>query len=113
MAEYIEREAVVNGIWKALYSYEDEMEAMFEADPELDVSQWFFHRIFVQTMSSIDLQVILDVPAVDVRPVVRCKDCKHDGLLSCPLVMIEKQHMVFINHDPLWFCANGERKGEP
>lgn len=41
MPEYIDREAVVNGIWKALYSYEDEMEAKFEADPELDVSQWF------------------------------------------------------------------------
>lgn len=46
----------------------------------------------------------------DVVTVVRCKDCKHDGLLSCPLVMIEKHQMVFINHDPLWFCANGERK---
>lgn len=48
----------------------------------------------------------------DAVAVVRCKDCKHDGLLSCPLVMIEKQQMVFINHDPLWFCANGERKDD-
>ena len=76
MVEYIDRAAVVNGIWKALYSYEDEMEAKFMADPELDVSQWFFHRIFVQTMNSIDLQVILDAPAADVVPAVRCKDCR-------------------------------------
>lgn len=32
--------------------------------------------------------------------VVRCKDCVHDGLLTCPIY----------NHDPEFFCAYGERK---
>lgn len=108
MPEYIDREAVVNGIWKALYSYEDEMEAKFEADPELDVAQWFFHRIFVQTMSSIDLQVILDAPAADVRDVVRCRDCywwakQEDSLQGCC-------SLLPIYPTGAWFCGNGIRE---
>lgn len=98
IGDYISREALVNEIWKALYSYEDEMEATFMADPELDISQWFFHRIFVQTMSSIGLQVILDAPAADVRPVVLCRDCLHE---NCAMY-----------HGPNWFCADGERRAE-
>jgi hypothetical protein len=54
--------------------------------------------------------LIKSIPAADVRPVVLCRDCKHEGLLSCPIVVIEKQQMVFINHDPEFFCASGERE---
>ena len=31
-------------------------------------------------------------------------------MLECPLVRIEKQQMIFINHDPDWFCADAEPK---
>ena len=55
-------------------------------------------------------RIIETFPAADVRPVVLCRDCKHEGLLSCPIVVIEKQQMVFINHAPEFFCASGERK---
>lgn len=41
---------------------------------------------------------------------IRCQDCKHNGLLRCPLVRIEKQEMIFLNHDPYWFCAEWEQK---
>lgn len=42
--------------------------------------------------------------------VVRCRECRKDGLLECPLVSIERQQLVFLNHDPEWFCADGERE---
>lgn len=42
--------------------------------------------------------------------IVHCKDCKHDGLISCPIAYIEKQTLCFINHSPDFYCARGERK---
>lgn len=92
MAEYIEREAATKALCNSVpHSCDfDDCDRLCPGVAALD-----------------------SIPAADVQPVVRCKDCTHDGLLSCPLVMIEKQQMVFINHDPLWFCANGERKDEP
>lgn len=44
--------------------------------------------------------------------VVHCKDCKHDGMLSCPIAFIEKQTLQFINHSPDFYCARGELKKE-
>ena len=73
MAEYIERETAVDALSKVLFAYEEKTEAQFKYDPELDISEWFFHRIFVQDMNGIDRQTILDIPAADVRPVVRGK----------------------------------------
>lgn len=69
--EYIEREAAVDALNKALFFYEDETEARFKNEPELDISEWFLHRIFVQNMNDIDRQTVLDIPAADVAPVVR------------------------------------------
>ena len=42
---------------------------------------------------------------------VRCKDCEKNGLATCPICYIEKQALQFINHDPEFYCAYGERKG--
>lgn len=39
---------------------------------------------------------------------VRCRDCRKNGLLECPLVRIERQQLVFVDHDPDWFCGDGE-----
>lgn len=44
------------------------------------------------------------------KNIIRCKDCKHDGLISCPIAYIEKQTLQFINHDADFYCARGERK---
>ena len=55
-------------------------------------------------------EIIERYPAADVVDVVRCRECKYNGLLECPLVMIEKKQMVFINRSDDWFCADGERK---
>lgn len=71
MGIYIERDAAVDALNKALFAYEYETEAQFKNEPELDISEWFLHRIFVQRMNGIDRQTILAIPAADVRPVVR------------------------------------------
>lgn len=46
----------------------------------------------------------------DMVAVVRCRDCVHDGLLTCPICYIEKHELIFVNHDPDFFCAYGERR---
>ena len=51
---------------------------------------------------------------LDMVAVVRCRDCVHDGLLTCPICYIlkkrKKHELIFVNHDPEFFCAYGERK---
>ena len=52
-----------------------------------------------------------DLPAADVVPVVRCKDCKHGTRIVCDLAGnegIECRHGN-IAHRLDWFCADGER----
>lgn len=49
-------------------------------------------------------------PTPDMAPVVRCRDCALDGTVSCTLARIERASLVFINHDPDWYCADGVRK---
>lgn len=44
------------------------------------------------------------VSAKDIEPVVRCKDCRHRDLFSCPLADND-----FQKDDD--FCSWGERKG--
>ncbi len=58
------------------------------------------------------LKVLKDTPTADVVEVVRCKDCAKDGLSTCPICYIEKQALIFINHNPDFYCAYGERRGE-
>ncbi len=64
----ISRKAAINALWKALYEYEDKTENQFLKSKELDVADWFQHRIFVQNMSDIDRQTILNLPSVAPQP---------------------------------------------
>lgn len=75
MQDLISRQAAVDALWKALWKYEDDSEQAFQTHEELDIGEWFQHRIFVQRMSDIDRDTIADMPSADVEPVVRCKDC--------------------------------------
>ena len=43
-------------------------------------------------------------PKPETVAVIRCRDCVHDGLVTCPIYYIKK-------HDPDFFCAYGERGG--
>ena len=70
---------------------------------------------FIKKMKStsryLDVKFDIDeMPTIDAVPVVRCKDCANDGLFTCPMCYIESQKLIFINHDPEFFCGFGERK---
>ena len=109
MPEYIEKDKAIDALNKALFAYEDETEERFKNDPELDISDWFFHRIFVQSMNGIDRQKILDLPSESVRPVVFCKDCRHRDPEDhkCDCGEDERQGCPFPVDDD-YFCAYGE-----
>ena len=48
-------------------------------------------------------QLLDEIPAADVAPVVRCKDCKHEFGGSCIICWFQKRK-------PDDFCSYGERK---
>lgn len=50
-------------------------------------------------------QLLDEIPAADVAPVVRCKDCKHEFGGSCILCGFQKRK-------PDDFCSYGEGKGK-
>lgn len=50
-------------------------------------------------------QLLDEIPAADVAPVVRCKDCKHEFGGSCIICGFQKRK-------PEDFCSYGERKEE-
>ena len=62
MDDLISRQAAIDALWKALYDYEDKTEKQFQESGGLDVGDWIEHRIFVQNMSDIDRQTILNLP---------------------------------------------------
>ena len=55
---------------------------------------------------------ILDAPAVDAVPVVRCKDCKHYRKDSFWCDMNSKDRGEWFNWYPEDFCSYGERRTE-
>jgi rubrerythrin len=73
----ISRQAAIDALWKALHEYEDKTENQFSESKELDVADWFQHRIFVQNMSDIDRQTILNLPSVSSQP--KTGHWTHDG----------------------------------
>ena len=64
----ISRREAIDALWKALYEYEDKTEKQFLESEELDIATWFLHRIFVQNMSDIDRQTILNLPSAQPEP---------------------------------------------
>lgn len=63
MSDLIDRRAAIDALWKALYEYEDKTEKQFQESEDLDVGDWIVHRGFVQNMSDIDRQTILNLPS--------------------------------------------------
>lgn len=94
MSDLIDRQEAIDALWKALCEYEDKTEKQFQESDELDISEWILHRIFVQNMSDIDRQTILDAPGIDAVPVVRCKDCKY-----------MTEHYDTYGNAPYWTCS--------
>ena len=46
------------------------------------------------------------IPAADVVPVVRCKDCKHFLMDEC----LHRIHGNVVYRDREYYCADGERR---
>lgn len=63
MDDLISRHDAIDALWKALYEYEDKTEKQFQESEDLDVGDWILHRVFVQNMSDIDRQTILNLPS--------------------------------------------------
>lgn len=90
MAEYIEREAAIKAMEKADYTAIADDADSCKAD---------YLR-----------EVIESVPAADVVPVVRCKDCKHAYINSFSVtsgVVFCSSNMKAMQEDD--FCSYGER----
>lgn len=94
MAEYIKREALI---------------AKFK---KMELGE---HGLVERLFADGVYAVIATFPAADVAPVVRCKDCKHRGLVQEPC------HGKSVDYCRIWdctlrnleatFCSYGERKG--
>lgn len=87
MAEYMDRDAALIEI--------ERREALMVGDK----------RVSVDAMKSF----IKNRPAIDVAPVVRCRDCKHSyedlGGLYCSF-----GPCVYCHVSPDFWCANGRRR---
>ena len=83
MSDLISRQAAIDALWKALYEYEDKTEKQFQESEDLDVGDWILHRIFVQNMSDIDRQTILNLPSAQPEqlgnPCLGCADYDIDN----------------------------------
>ncbi len=110
----ISRQQAIDALWKALYSYEDKTEKQFEESKELDISDWIVHRVFVQNMSDIDRQTILNLPPAESQ-IIRCKDCKYreyyrESGYMCRLDTGDTYMTGRNAEDDDWFCADAERE---
>ena len=82
MDEYIKREAVI--------------EAIMSEPPDAHYPQWYVDKI-------------KSIPAADVAPVVRCKDCRWRGSENCAMFYrcdCGEQHTWETDND---FCSYGEQ----
>ena len=59
-------------------------------------------------------QLLDEIPAADVAPVVRCKDCKHYDLGVCLKIYSDgnAHPEAWQSRRPEDFCFYGERKGK-
>ena len=91
MAEYIERDAAIKAIKNA------DCNAIADGAESYDLS--YLKEIF------------FNIPAADVVPVVRCKDCKHayiNGFSAASGVALCSSNAKVMQQDD--FCSYGERK---
>lgn len=92
MAEYIKREAAIKAIENADYT---------AISSDADDCKADYLR-----------EIIESVPAADVVPVVRCKDCIHYDLGVCLKIYSDgnAQKDSWQSRNPNDFCSYGERK---
>lgn len=78
---------------------ESAIEAIMSEPPDAHYPQWYAEKI-------------KSIPAADVAPVVRCRDCKHAWIHPCGYVYCHRDgrnaYEMTFNLDS--FCSYGERK---
>lgn len=73
-----------------------------------ELSEWCISLNSPHLLSRDDTMFLLDnIPAADVAPVVRCKDCKHH--YDCGVHFCDRLGMDCPD-DSDFFCSYGERK---
>ena len=109
MAEYIERKAVINDIGE-LFTLCNETLPNAEG-----------HHFIVESELQTHLDHVKSLPAADVVPVVRCRECIHrpsgTGVNHniefpdrvCPCQCLGDPWYSWMPRD-VWYCASGERK---
>jgi hypothetical protein len=88
MAEYIWREAAIKAVEKADYT---------AISSDADDCKADYLR-----------EIIESVPAADVAPVVRCKDCKYQD--DCWNCYHPRHHGILLTTYPLDYCSYGEKR---
>lgn len=97
MAKYIELEALKNRFAKRLVWLKRDIH--MEEYISREKAKSLLHIEYAYAAE----QLLDEIPAADVAPVVRCKDCKHEFGGSCILCGFQKRK-------PEDFCSYGERK---
>ena len=96
--DLISRQAAIDAMWKSLYAYEDLTEKQFMGHEELELGDWFKHRIFVQRMHEECMKAVESLPSAEPE-MKTCEGCKHNGLwedelyygVSCPCLFCKRR----------------------
>ena len=90
MSDLISRQDAIDAMWKALFAYEDLTEKQFMEHEELELKDWFLHRIFVQRMHEECMKAVEALPSAEPKtgewvldpngmdwniPAWRCSEC--------------------------------------
>ena len=119
MDDLISRQAAIDALWKALHEYEDKTEKQFQESEDLDIGDWILHRIFVQNMSDIDRQTILNLPSAQPKTGKWINEhwdgdsnFQMDGRGACWLVCECSNCHEEIKRKPTKYCPNCGAKME-
>lgn len=105
MADYIRRE---DAIKYAEHAYHEWNLAMAAADGKREINLVYKRQELCKAVES----VFRDMPAADVAPVVRCKDCNHYDMSVCLKIYSDGSvhPAAWQSRKPEDFCSYGERK---
>lgn len=107
----ISRQDAIDAMWKALYAYEDLTEKQFMEHEELELGDWFQHRIFVQRMHEECMKAVNSLPSAEPKTGKWMPD--NNSLYETRFICSEcKESEVvpttgFTKYKPIWdYCPN-------
>lgn len=104
MADYIDRKAVMNALI--------ELYAFYGKEVHLPHKRVCLMNDIDDPRMAIEKaeEMVLNLPAVDVVPVVRCKNCVHYREYPWGEGKVCMNYEYFLHTEPNDFCSDGERK---